>query len=319
MGLSEFRPPAPLITVRLSRISNIGVDTRLFELSSPGGEPLPPAAAGAHIDVHLAAGLVRQYSVITPLSTPSSYTIAVKRELAGRGGSRRLHDEITVGSRLQIAEPRNNFPLNEGAGETILFAGGIGITPIYGMLERLREIKRSVHLHYWSRSPEHTLFRDRLEKLPDATLHYAAPERATLTSVVQLAGPEDELYCCGPTKMLQEFWDATKLRSHQRLHMERFLASPDEEPASEFTVVLAKSGTEVLVRPGQTILNALLDARMDVSYSCEEGVCGACEVRFLAGVPVHRDAVRTAAEHDRLSTVMICCAHSRSKRLTLDL
>jgi tetrachlorobenzoquinone reductase len=90
-------------------------------------------------------------------------------------------------------------------------------------------------------------------------------------------------------------------------------------PLDEFTVVLAKSKTEILVRQGQTILGALLDARVDVSYSCEQGVCGACETRFLCGDPVHRDMVRTPAEHEQLSTVMICCAGSRSMRLTLDL
>jgi vanillate O-demethylase ferredoxin subunit len=93
----------------------------------------------------------------------------------------------------------------------------------------------------------------------------------------------------------------------------------DEVAGGEFYVVLAKSGTVILVRRGETILGALRAARIDVAYSCEEGVCGACEVKYLAGVPLHRDVVRTAAEHDRLSTVMICCAGSRTQRLTLDL
>jgi vanillate O-demethylase ferredoxin subunit len=303
----------------VSSIKPVALDTCLFELSSLGVEPLPAAAPGAHIDVYLARGVVRQYSVLTPLCGPTSYVIAVKLEAAGRGGSRRMHEEFTVGSPMRIGGPRNNFPLDESAADTLLLAGGIGITPILGMLERLRVLDRKVHLHYWSRSPERALFRERIEQYPDCTLHYSVAGRTTLRSVVQDADAECELYCCGPTRMLQEFVDATTSRPPRRLHLERFSLPPSEEPSGEFTVVLAKSGTEVLVRDDQTILGVLREACIDVSYSCEEGVCGACEVRYLAGVPLHRDAVRTAAEHDRLSTVMICCARSRSKRLTLDL
>jgi len=319
MGPSESRPASSRLTVRVSRIAPIGLDTRLFELAALGAEPLPAVAPGAHIDVHLAEGVVRQYSVLTPLSAPTSYVIAVQRESAGRGGSRRLHDECRVGSTIQIGGPRNNFALNEAAPDTLLLAGGIGITPILGMLERLRELDRKVHLHYFSRSPERALFRDRLEQRADCTIHYPAAERPTLRSVVQGADAECELYCCGPASMLQEFAAATKSRPPHRLHLERFSLLPIEEPSGEFTVVLVKSRTEVRVRDGETILGVLRAACIDVAYSCEEGVCGACEVRYLAGVPLHRDAVRTAAEHERLSTVMICCARSRSKRLTLDL
>jgi ferredoxin len=94
---------------------------------------------------------------------------------------------------------------------------------------------------------------------------------------------------------------------------------PSEPALDEFTVVLAKSGREVQIRRGDSILNALRDACVDVQYSCEEGLCGACETKYLAGSPVHRDAVRSPEEHEQLSTLMICCAGSRSKRLTLDL
>jgi tetrachlorobenzoquinone reductase len=93
----------------------------------------------------------------------------------------------------------------------------------------------------------------------------------------------------------------------------------DSSEQFDFTVVLARTGIELPVRAGQSILDALRDAAVDVSYSCEEGMCGACEVKFLAGEPLHRDLVRTPEEHDRLSTLMICCARSRSKTLTLDI
>jgi vanillate O-demethylase ferredoxin subunit len=319
MGRSEPQPPAPLITVRVSRIEPIALDTRLLELTTAECEPLPGATPGAHIEVHLSEGLVRHYSVLTPLSTARSYVIAVKRALAGRGGSQRLHEQVTLGSELLIGRPRNNFTLNESAADSILLAGGIGITPLYAMFERLQEIKRKVHLHYWSRSPAHTLFGDHLQCHPDVTLHHSAAGRETITSVLGRADRQCELYCCGPEGMLREFELAVQSRGTQSWHVERFGATVEQEAGSEFSVVLAKSRTEVLVHRGETILSALRDAAIDVAYSCEEGVCGACEVRFLAGEPLHRDRVRTAAEHDRLCTVMICCAGSKTKRLTLDL
>jgi tetrachlorobenzoquinone reductase len=319
MGLSDPNSPRTLITVRVTQIESAGVDTRLFELSCAGGDSLPKATPGAHIDVHLSEGVVRPYSVLTPLSNSTRYVIAVKRASTGGGGSQYLHDRVAVGSTLQISAPRNNFPLTEGARETLLFAGGIGITPIFGMFERLQQDGRNVHLHYWCRSPEHILFRDRLGSHPNATIHHSTAERTTITSLLQRVDSQCEIYCCGPYGMLEEFERAVQSLAIQRWHVERFGASANEGTSPDFSVVLAKSGTEVLVRSGETILNALRDAAVDVSYSCEEGVCGACEVRYLSGVPVHRDHVRSAVEHERLSTVMICCAGSKTRRLTLDL
>jgi len=319
MGSIEIQSPKSLITVRVSRTETVAVDTRIFELSSSEGEPLPVATAGAHIDLHLSEGLVRHYSVLTPLSSPTSYVIAVKRLSTGRGGSQRLHDHVVVGSVLQLSPPRNNFPLNECENETILLAGGIGITPIFSMFERLQQINRQVHLHYWSHSPEHTLFRDRLQNHPDVTIHFSAAGRQTITSLLERAGCQCEIYCCGPERMLNEFEPAAKSRGIRSWHVERFGATVTEALDRDFSVVLAKSRREVRVRRGDTILNALREASVEVSYSCEEGVCGACEVKYLSGVPLHRDRVRTAAEHDRLHTVMICCAGSKTGHLTLDL
>jgi tetrachlorobenzoquinone reductase len=319
MGSIEIHSPESLITVRVSRTEAIAVDTRLFELSSFEGGPLPEATAGSHIDLHFSEGLIRHYSVLTSLSSRTSYVIAVKRLNNGRGGSQRLHDHIAVGSVLQLSPPRNNFPLHECENETILLAGGIGITPIFSMFERLRQINRHVHLHYWSHSPEHTLFRDRLQNHPDARIHYSAPGRETITSLLERTDCQCEMYCCGPESMLNEFELAAASRGIRRWHVERFGATVNEALDRDFSVVLAKSKREVRVRRGDTILNALREASVEVSYSCEEGVCGACEVKYLSGVPLHRDHVRTATEHERLRTVMICCAGSKTGHLTLDL
>jgi ferredoxin len=92
-----------------------------------------------------------------------------------------------------------------------------------------------------------------------------------------------------------------------------------ESPRDSFIVELARSGRRFTVKAGDTILGTLRDAGVDLSYSCEEGICGACEVKFVAGVPEHRDSVRSPEEHDRDSTVIICQAGCKSERLVLDL
>jgi vanillate O-demethylase ferredoxin subunit len=313
------------IAVRVMSLRYAGPDTLMVELEALGEQPLPDAAPGAHIDVRISGDLVRQYSLITPLSTPSTYVVAIQRAAQGRGGSKRIHDEIRPGAVLQISPPRNHFALNEHAQKSVLIAGGIGVTPIYSMFARLQALGRDVELHYWCRSPEHVLFRSALEAAPDAHIHYSsayAPDRTTLASVLDPVPHDAEIYCCGPRGMLDEFERITNDRPDARLHVERFSAAPSlpaEQPAKAFTVILKRSGAQVKVPEGESILAALLRADIDVPYSCEEGGCGACETFVIEGRPLHCDTVRTPQEHDRRGTMMICCSRSDSACLTLDL
>lgn len=187
------------------------------------------------------------------------------------------------------------------------------------MFERLRQLGRSVRLHYWTRSAGHALFGHRLAACANTAIHVPAPGRETLISVLRQAEADCEIYCCGPARMLQQFAAVTRDRPAERIHIERFAAAEDLPQGWDFTVFLAKSRREVRVRSGESILQALRNASVPLSYSCEEGVCGACEVKYLDGSPVHRDSVRPATEHERLGTLMICCAGCRSERLTVDL
>ncbi len=326
MALSEVSESPALasasatIPTRLHSITYAAEDIRLFEFVSLNG-PLPPAAAGAHIDVHLPEKRLRQYSLITPLSSSKSCVIAVKREFYGRGGSMFLHDEARVGSEIAISRPRNNFELNEDAADTLLLAGGIGITPIYSMFVRLLQLGRPVSLHYWSRSNEHALFRDELALHSNTvTLHTEKTKRRSIAEILRTAGPKTEIYCCGPKRMLDECVEQVSQPS--RLHVERFGGEApklDRDANGAFTVRLARKGIDVEVQPGQTILEALVALGIDVPYSCEEGLCGACETKVIAGTPQHCDRVRSAEENDRRGTIMICCSRSRDRELVLDI
>jgi tetrachlorobenzoquinone reductase len=324
LAISEARDETASIAVRLARSVSIAKNAHLLEFASLNG-PLPQAAPGAHIDVHVPGIGLRQYSLVTPLCSATSYVIAVKREASGRGGSVWLHDEARLGTELSIGRPRNNFELDETAEETWLLAAGIGITPIYAMFERLQQLGRPVRLHYWSRSAEHALFRERLESHPDVTLiHSSGGRPVSAGDVLRAAPPRAEIYCCGPSRMLEEC--IARAPRPQHLHVERFANAVKDQDGSEpqdnvagFTVHLARQKLDIEVAAGETILNTLIAAGIDVAYSCEEGVCGACETKVLEGTPLHRDAVRSPEEHQQRSTFMICCSLSRERRLVLDI
>jgi tetrachlorobenzoquinone reductase len=326
----EVTPPTAadsLIDVRLTAIRYAARDTNLYEFRRSDGKPLPPYEPGAHIDLHLPNGLIRNYSLIVAAPEPGTYTFGIKRDPASRGGSRYIHDELRVGKTVRISAPRNNFPLKEDASHVILLAGGIGITPIWCMVQRLAELGRSWQLYYSCRSRADMAF---LETLEGMRLGSSAPSQfhfddenagkfIDIAAIVAQAPKDAHLYCCGPTPMLNAFEAATKDWPRAQIHIEYF--TPRAEPAKKggFTVELARSHQEFFIPEGRTILEVLLDEGVDVDYSCELGICGACEQRVISGVPEHRDAILTEEEQAENSRIMICCAGCKSDRLVLDL
>jgi ferredoxin-NADP reductase len=311
-----------LIEVRLNAIRYAARDTNIYEFTRLDGKPFPPYAPGAHIDLNLPNGVVRQYSLIEAEPNPLTYTVAVKRDPASRGGSRYVHDELRVGTTFTIAGPRNNFQLVEDASHVVLLAGGIGITPIWCMVQRLQKLGCSWELHYACRARADMAFLHTLERMTSSQFHFddeAGGRFLDVAAIVGAAPKEAHLYCCGPTPMLKAFESATANWPRDQIHVEYF--TPKQEPAKTggFIVELARSGKEFVIPQGKSILQVLLDAGVDVDYSCELGICGACEQRVIAGVPEHRDAILTEEEQAANTKVMICCAGCKSERLVLDL
>jgi ferredoxin-NADP reductase len=325
--VSPAQEPDALIEVRLTAIRYAARDTNLYEFQCPDSRPLPAYEPGAHIDLHLPNGLIRNYSLIVAKPDPGTYTFGIKRDPASRGGSRYIHDELRVGKIIKISAPRNNFRLEEDAAHVILLAGGIGITPIWCMVQRLAELGRSWQLYYSCRSRADMAFLDALEgmKLGNSTpsqFHFDdenAGKFLDIAGIVAGAPKDAHLYCCGPTPMLNAFEAATKGWPREQIHIEYF--TPKAEPAKKggFTVELARSNQEFFIPEGRTILEVLLDEGVDIDYSCELGICGACEQRVISGIPEHRDAILTEEEQAENKRVMICCAGCKSDRLVLDL
>ena len=321
-------PPAPgqapekLVEVRVTAIRFAARDTNLYEFTPIDGKPLPPYEPGAHIDLHLPNGLIRQYSLIEAEPDPQRYTIAVKRDPASRGGSRCVHDDLRVGRTLSISAPRNNFAVVENAPHSILLAGGIGITPIWCMVQRLAKLGRSWKLYYACRSRSDMAFLQALEQMSSSQFHFddeSGGKFLDVPSIVAAAPRDAHLYCCGPTPMLKAFETATASWPREQTHIEYFTPKQEVAKTGGFVVELARSGQEFIIPEGKTILQVLLDAGVDVDYSCELGICGACEQRVISGIPEHRDAILTEEEQASNTKVMICCAGCKSERLVLDL
>ena len=301
-------------------------DIHSWELAPRAGGELPAFTAGAHIDLHLPNGLLRSYSLVNPQSERHRYVIAAQKDRTSRGGSRCLHEQVRTGDTLRISAPRNNFPLDEGARHSVLIAGGIGITPIFNMAGRLAALGRSWELYYCARTRASAAFLEPVAALESkhGKVHLNFDEEPggkmlDLAAAVAAADADAHLYCCGPLPMLAAFEAATAMRAPAQVHVEYFTARDAPAKGGGFTVVLAKSGIELVIAEGKTILETVLDAGIDAAYSCMEGVCGTCETRVLEGIPEHRDLVLSKEEQASNRTMMICCSGCKGDRLVLEL
>jgi tetrachlorobenzoquinone reductase len=313
-----------LIDVVLSDIEHAARDTNAYTFRRPDGGKLPGYQPGAHIDIHLPNGLIRQFSLLNPNADPDHYVVAIKLDAASRGGSRYIFDELKVGDALKISAPRNNFPLVENAEHVVLFAGGIGITPIWCMAQQLSAQNRSWELYYSSRSRADMAFLSTIETLgaDRAHLHFddeAEGKFLDLAAAIAKAPANAHFYCCGPNPMLTAFEAAAASRPKHNVHVEYFTPKAEAATSGGFWVELARSGEEYYIPEGKKILEVLYEAGVDVDYSCELGICGECVTRVISGIPEHRDSVLSEEEQAANDKVMICCAGCKSERLVLDM
>ncbi len=288
----------------------------------------PPFDAGSHIDLHLPNGLSRSYSLCNPPTDRGRYVVGVLNDRNSRGGSRYVHQQLRVGTTLPISPPLNNFKLQESSPRSVLIAGGIGVTPIYCMLQHLVAQTRPVELIYCARSRREAAFIEGIEKLTASavplTLHFDQEQGGPpdLASLLRGRGDDSHYYCCGPTPMLDAFERTCEQLNYPNAHIERFAAAPmPQTPSHGFEVVCAKSGKTVQVPAGKSILDALIDSGLSPDFSCKEGVCGSCETAVLEfdGELEHHDGILTKLERESGKTMMICVSRCSGKRIELDI
>lgn len=287
------------------------------------GAELPEWRPGAHLDLLLADGMERQYSLCGDPADRTAWRIAVLREPEGRGGSAFVHDWLPAGSTLRVRGPRNHFPLLP-ATRYLFIAGGIGITPILPMLHAAHADGAQWSLLYGGRRRASMAFAEELAaRFPDRVLLRPQDE----TGLLDLPGflgaprPDTSVYCCGPGPLLDAVSDYCDENGWPEPAMERF--QPKQQQAGTenrpFELVLSRSGRTLTVPQDASVLETVRAAGIEVLYSCTEGTCGTCETDVLDGVPDHRDSLLTADERAAGQTMMICVSRCRGERLVLDL
>lgn len=319
-----------IIEVIVDGLWRQGSQSLAVRLVAQNGQPLPGWHPGAHIDVHLPCGIIRQYSLTGPESPDDGYLICVALEKTSRGGSRYIHQQLRPGQTLLISHPRNLFPLRAAERVTLL-AAGIGITPLYAMALRLDAEGVPFTLHYYLKNRQQGAFVRELQQRFSAesvVIHSSCEghsARHNLAAALKDAHTRHPIYLCGP-----EGFMATARRVAQEkgwtealIHSEAFqpIVTPAGGQEGEtFNVTLASSGEQWPVPPDKTIAQVLQENGVAVPLSCEMGICGACLTPVIDGVVDHRDTVQSEAEKSASAQqIALCCSRSRSANLCIDL
>ena len=317
----------PTLKVKVTGIEALTPEIRRIELSAVDGGELPEFEAGAHVEVTTGEGLQRSFSLANDPKERGRYVLAVLRETEGAGGSTWMHDRVSLGDTLEALPPLNNFRLAEDAGEHILIAGDIGITPLLSMGYRLRDLGARRTLHYCTKSLRRTAFTGEVKEVFEDGLffHFDGGEPAKGIELDQVLGkrpPGAHLYICGPSGLLDAARQAADHWLEDTVHYELFQprGGPTRWTNESFEISLSRRKTVLSVPEDKTILQVIRENGVDGYSSCENGLCGTCRIRLLGGSAEHRDEVLTKKEKEENSAIMICISRAKKRELlVLDL
>lgn len=317
----------PTLELVVSNVSDVALGVRTYELRMPDGQDLPGFFAGDHIDVFTPSGIVRQYSLCNNPAETNRYLIAVKLEDLSRGGSASMHSALKLSSRLTVGIPRSNFRLVP-ADSYVLFAGGIGITPLLSMMHQLEADGADTKVFYFVRSKEHGAF---IDELTSAWKHVrikicygmsAQEVNDFLGDVCKSIDKNSHAYICGPQVFMERVKDVvSSVIGNEHVHLEYFQASSssNQVDARPFTVRLARTGQEIEVAANESILEALIKHGIRAANSCQQGVCGSCVVKVLSGIPEHRDNFLSEFHRKANKKIALCVSRSKTDLIELDL
>jgi ferredoxin-NADP reductase len=288
---------------------------------------LPKFTAGSHIDLQLAGGLMRSYSLLNDPQETHRYCIGVNKDAKSRGGSRFMHEQLRTGAILTISTPRNHFAMDESSPFNVFIAGGIGITPMLSMIARSRTLGTPWRLHYTARTRQHAGFLGVLQRYQgesgaDMQLNFdqeQGQKMLDLKALIAAVPPGAHVYACGPLALLESYEQATASLPPERVHREYFAPRQTSATDGSYTVELARAKRSLQISPGQSLLDGLIAIGLEPPFSCRQGICGTCEVKVLEGTPDHRDMVLTEGEKTANNRMMVCCSGAKSAKLVLDL
>ena len=313
--------------VRVAEVEPVTSRIKRFRLvSADTGLALSEFSGGSHVTVCMQAPdrLIRNpYSLMSSPADTSSYEISVLKVDGSRGGSHFMHDNVRVGTELEISEPLNLFPPAKLARKHILVAGGIGITPFMSMMSELETLGADFELHYGVRSLAEGAFCKLLETRYGPRIHVYAQDKGQLVPLEQVLSNQPlgaHMYVCGPKPMIDWAIRTATLAGwpDENIHSEQFTAPPVGKP---FVIKLTRSAREITVGGHQSILEALEQNGIDAPFLCRGGACGQCEtvVESCNGFIEHNDHYLTEAEKASGRKIMICVSRISGDAVTLDL
>lgn len=319
-----------LLHLKIKQIRQEASGIHSYELVSEDGKALPPFDAGSHIDLHLPSGSIRQYSLSNDPTETHRYIVGILRDEQGRGGSKEVHQAFRVGDSLSASVPRNHFQLDESAKKVILLAGGIGITPLKSMSHRLNSLGIPFELHYCARAQENIAFHQELRNLSDSgevQFHLDGGilgNGLNISEMIQGLEAGSHLYYCGPVGFMKACAQAAKERSDIHVHFEHF-KPPEKEggqaevkvDAGELAIQIQSTGQKIALLRSESLIDVLAKLGVEVSTSCQSGLCGTCKTRYISGNVEHGDCILSDAEHAEYLTP--CISHIKSGTLVLDL
>lgn len=307
------------LELRVEQVRPEAEDVVSLTLVDPDGRALPAWRPGAHLDVVLPSGRLRQYSLCGHPDDRHRYRIAVRLIHDGGGGSREVHDALTAGDALRVRGPRNAFRLVD-APSYLFVAGGIGITPILPMVQAASRRGVPWRLVYLGRSRASMPFLAELGACPGGRVDVHTDEEHGFADVARVVGAlrAGDVYVCGPPALMDTTRQLMRAVDPMRpVFLERFSPTPVLGGAP-FEIVLARSGRTVSVAADEPALAAIRRELPGVVYSCRQGFCRACRCRVLDGDVEHRDP-GTLLDAERPDHMLICVSRAAGDRLVLDL
>ena len=313
---SRVRPVRRTLSAVVTEREMVAPDVVALTLADPDGGLLPSWTPGGHIDVVLPSGRRRQYSLCGPPGRRTDYRIAVRRIADGGGGSIEMHDTFDVGDTCEFEGPRNAFYLVTDEQDVLFVIGGIGVTPILPMIQVAHQHGINWRAVYAGRGRDYMPLLDEVMAVdPERVTVWADDERgrfATATELLADAGPATAVYVCGPTGMLESVRTARDKHANAPLHYERF-SPPPVMNGIPFELELARSKRVLSVPANRSALAVMLDHEPATPYSCQQGFCGTCKVKLLAGEIDRRG--RGAEGNDEM---LVCVSRAKSDRVVID-